>query len=263
MLPLEVWDDGRKKKQPSLRTCASNYDYIMYRAAYEITHCLEKWLKVPLDYGQTFLPAAMMLNPYEGPVWMHPGQGQEIGEIRKVVKETRKAKQLVKEAIRLEHIGNYSASAIELDRALCHMKELPPPVSLWISNATYKTPAEWSGLLEHIYVIFSEYAYQRRGRSGHQRARTIAIVVRALFEIHSDKPISLGVTERVPQGDFGKCLQEVFSRAGVPVDFYRYAREARKLPRNDHQLKKYIDILREHYVEAPPTPEGPIVYHVR
>lgn len=263
MLPPEIWDDGRRRKLPALRTSASNHDYIMYRAAYEITGCLEKWLKVPLDYNQTFLPAILMLNPFDGPVWMHIDQGQEIGDIRNVVKETRKAKQLVKEAIQLELIGEQEASITELDRALHRMKALPPPVNLWIENAACKTAQEWIGLLEHIHILFSEYVRDRKGSSGHQRARTIAIVVRALFEVHSEKPISLGVVEQVPQGDFGKCVQEVFSWAGIPVDFYRYAREARKLQRDDHRLTKYIDVLQQYYHEEPPASEGPITYHVR
>ncbi len=262
MLPLEVWDDGRKIELPILRYGGSNYDYIMYRAAYEVTRCLEKWLKVPLDYNQTFLPAVLMLNQFEGPVWMHPDQGQEIGYIRKVIKETRRATQSVKEAIHLEQAGEENASKVELDRALSRMQALPPPISLWIENAACGTPLEWAGLLEHIRALFSEYVKERRGNSGHQRARTVAIVVRALFEIHSDKPISLGITEQVPEGDFGKCLQEVFSRAGIPVNFYRYAREAQKLGRDDLQLKKYIDTLQKHDAEEPPIPKGPIIYEV-
>ncbi|WP_374292798.1 hypothetical protein [Paenirhodobacter enshiensis] len=263
MLPLEVWNDGRRVEVPALIHGGKNYDYVMYRAAYEITHCLEKWLKVPLDYNQTFLPAALMLNTFEGPVWMHPDQGQEIGDIRKVIREARKAKQSIKESIRLDDIGEQTASVTELERALCRMKELPPPTSIWIENAACKTPKEWLSLLEHIHTIFSEYAKERKGKSGHQRARTVAIVVRALFEVHADKPISLGITAQVPEGDFGKCLQEVFSWAGIPVNFYRYAREARKLARDDTQLKRYMDLLLEHYIEEPPLPRGPIVYHVR
>lgn len=263
MLPREIWNDGRKLKLPALRYGASNYDYIMYRAAYEITHCLEKWLKVSLDYNQTFLPAALMLNPYEGPIWMHSDQGQEIGDIRKVIKQTGKAKKLAKEAIRLDCAGEKGASDVELARALYRMKELPPPVSLWIENAACRTPSEWAELFEHIHVLFSEYVKERGGNSGHLRARTVAVVVRALFEVHSDERITLGITEQVPEGDFGKCLQEVFSRAGIPVNFYRYAREAQKLARDDHQLKKYIDILREHYVEEPLAPKGPMTYEVR
>ena len=88
-------------------------------------------------------------------------------------------------------------------------------------------------------------------------------MVRAIFEVHSDEPITLGVTEQVPEGDFGKCVQEIFSRAGIPVNFYRYAREAQKLARDDLQLKKYIDILEEHPVEEPTAPVGPISYEVR
>ncbi|GGO59443.1 hypothetical protein [Roseovarius pacificus] len=260
MLPREIWNDGRKLKLPALRSGASNYDYIMYRAAYEITHCLEKWLKVPLDYNETFLPAVLMLNPYAGPVWMHSDQGQEIGDIRTVIKQTRRAKKSVKESIRLEYAGEKGASDDELARALRRMKGLPPPVSLWIENAACQTHLEWAGLLDHIDVLFSEYAKERGGNSGHQRARTVAIVVRALFEVHSDERITLGITEQVPEGSFGKCLQEVFSWAGIPVNFYRYAREARQLARDDHQLKKYIDILQEHYVEEPPTPRGHIIY---
>ncbi|MBA85547.1 hypothetical protein ACSSNL_08385 [Thalassobius sp. S69A] len=262
MLPREIWDDGRKTKLPALRHGASNYDYIMYRAACEITHCLEKWLKAPMDYNQTFLPAALMLNQFEGPVWMHRDQGQEIGDIRKVIKETRRAKQLVKAAIHLEKTGEENASKVELDRALCRMKALPPPISLWIENAACGAPLEWMGLLDNIHSLFAEYAKERRGNSGHQRARTVAIIVRALFEIYSDKPISLGVTEQVPEGDFGKCLQEVFSRAGIPVNFYRYAREARALERDDYQLKKYLDVLQTHRPEEPPAPKGPIIYEV-
>lgn len=263
MLPREIWNDGRKLKLAALRSGASNYDYIMYRAAYEITHCLEKWLKVPLDYNETFLPAVLMLNPYEGPVWMHSDQGQEIGDIRTVIKQTRRAKKLIKEAIRLEYAGEKGASDNELARALRRMKGLPPPVSLWIENAACQTPLEWAELFEHIDVLFSEYVKERGGNSGHLRARTVAVMVRALFEVHSDERITLGVTEQVPEGDFGKCLQEVFSRAGIPVNFYRYAREAQKLARDDHQLNKYMYILREHYVEKPPAPKGPIIYEVR
>lgn len=263
MLPTEVWEDGRIKKLPALRYGASNYDFIMYRAAYEITHCLEKWLKVPLDYDETFLPAALMLNYFEGPVWMHADQGQEIGDIRKVIRETRKAKKLITSAIDLEQHGDHGASETDLERALQRMGKLPFPVGFWIENAACDTLQRWSELLENIYMIYCGYAEKREGKSGHLRARTVATVVRALFEVHSDKPISLGITEQVPEGDYGKCLQEVFSRAGIPVNFYRYAREATKLPRNDPQLKKYIDILREHYRPAPPVPEGPIIYHVR
>lgn len=263
MLPREIWENGRKLKLPALRYGASNHDYIMYRTAREITSCLEKWLKVPLDYQETYLPAALMLNPYEGPVWMHSDQGQEIGDIRKVIKQTRTARKLVKQAVRLEHVGANDASDAELARALRRMKELPSPVSLWVENAACKSPTEWADLLELIDVLFSEYAKEREGKSGHQRARTVASVVRAIFEVHSDEPITLGVTEQVPEGDFGKCVQEIFSRAGIPVNFYRYAREAQKRARDDHQLKKYIDILEEHYVEEPPAPTGPIIYEVR
>lgn len=263
MLPREIWENGRKLKLPALRHGASNHDYIMYRAACEITSCLEKWLKVPLDYQETYLPAALMLNPYEGPVWMHSDQGQEIGDIRKVIRQTRKAKTLVKQAVRLEHAGAKDASDVELARALCLMKKLPPPVSLWIDNAACESPLEWADLLGLIDDLFSEYAKEREGKSGHQRARTVAIVVRAIFEVHSDEPTTLGVTEQVPEGDFGKCVQEIFSRAGIPANFYRYAREAQKLARDDHQLKKYIDILEEHHVEEPPAPVGPIIYEVR
>ena len=243
LLPVEVWENGRRKRLPPLRTAASNYDYVMYRAAYEITHCLEKWLKVPLDYDQTFLPAALMLNPYEGPVWMHLEQGQEIGDIRKVKNETQRAKKLIERAIQLERAGEQNASNADVDRALFRMRNLPPPVSLWIENANCQTRSEWFELFGHIFTLFSEYAERRKGLSGHQRARTVAIVVRALYELHSDEAISVGVTEGVPEGRFGMCVQEVLSWAGIPVNFYRYAREAQKLARDDHQLKKYIDIL--------------------
>jgi len=40
MLPVEVWENGRKKELPILRFGGSDYNYVLYRAAYEITHCL-------------------------------------------------------------------------------------------------------------------------------------------------------------------------------------------------------------------------------
>ncbi len=263
MLPREIWSDGRKIKLPSLRHGSPNYDYLMYRARYEVTHCLERWLKVPLDYGQTFLPAAMMLNSYEGPVWMHSDQKQEIGDIRKVVKQAHTARKLAKKAVKFEHAKKQREADVELACALNLMKDLPPPVSLWIENSTCRTSSEWAELFDHIHSLFSEYIYERGGDSGHLRARTVAIVVRAAFEVHSEEGITLGITEQVPEGDYGKCVQEVFSWAGVPVNFYRYAREARNLTVDDPLLLKYVKVLQENYSEQPSPPQGPIVYEVR
>lgn len=260
MLPEEVWIDGRREKLP--RMVNTGYDYLFYRAAYEITCCLEKWLNVSLDYDQTFLPALLMLNPLEGPVWMHPEQGQEIGDIRRVVRETRKALKLVRGSIGLRNRGELDAADADVERALTRMRELPPPVATWIDNANCENSEEWLEFLEAIFDLFRQYANERKGRSGHQRARTVALVVRALYDIHAEQPVTIGVTEGVPQGEFGKCIQEVFSWAGIPVNFYRYALEAWSLQRDNPQLCEYRNALLRHNTHQQPAPLGPIVYSV-
>lgn len=243
MLPEEVWKDGRRVKLPPLQGGANNFDYLTYRACYEITACLEKWIGVRLDFDGQHTPALLMMNHYQGPVWMHVGQGQEVGAVRDVIRATRKALQVLKNGARLEAVGDNCEAQKELERALRQVDHLPSPIPIWLDSLGDKSISGYLEFLHDIKALYSEYLKARDSQGGHQRARVVAVVLRAIFETYTDLPIKAGVTEGVPDGIFAKCLQEVFSWAGIPVDFYRYAREAKQLPANDEQLTQYKWIL--------------------
>lgn len=238
---------------PPFVTSVKDIDYFIHRSAVEITACLEKWLKVPLDYNGTYIPALMMLNYYEGPIWMHPGQGQEIGPLRDVVKTIKRARRHLKQAKQLVLQGAHEEVEQEIQRALSPLKKLPPPVSIWIESSSARTVSEHDEFLKYLQVLHEGYILARNGKGGHRRARRVAIALRAIFEVHTDIEIKAGNTDRVPEGTYAKCLQEVLSWAGINVDFLQYAHEARKCPDNDETLLTLKHILKNPEIVLPTT----------
>lgn len=208
MLPKTVLVEGVKIKLKGQPEACRNLDYIMYRTSYQVAASIKRWLQVPLDEGFQERIAVLMFNLYEVPIWMHPGQGQGVGETRKTIRACNRALKLLRDAKKLEQDWYIQAAQLQRNRAKIEVDDLQPPVSFWISNACLQGEAAFEEVLEHIKTLHLEYLKIQSSHRGHMRARRIALSLRAIFEEYSDIPVKAGVTQGIPQGVFSRCLQE-------------------------------------------------------
>ena len=83
------------------------------------------------------------------------------------------------------------------------------------------------------------------GSGGKYRALRTAVALRAIFETHSDIPITEGDKHGAPSGVFCTCLEELFHVGRIEGGFRHYARKAKERSSDDPLLLRFVKELRE------------------
>lgn len=239
-----MWPRSVKDLYPGLEPPASNenehnFDFYYARMLERITACLESRLGLKLSDDERLLPAVLLFNKYDDPLWCDLGKGYGQGQTKKAIKALEKAR----EHLSRDRDGNDTCDADVLEEAYEAVADLPRPASIWIDRANELGLDTFRGAIEYLHELYSIQLEEARQWGGNARAKRLAIRLRAIIEYFTSYPVNVGHNPEVPHGIYVECLAEIYDVIGIQVHFYRYANYACGDSVDNEELSKSLMFL--------------------
>ncbi len=208
-----------------------SFDYHIWLISQKATEVMSDRLGVDLSYEGQNLAAALMLNYLEDPLWMELDAEYGTRQTERTLATLKRARKLFARA-RAE-VRNCPETAVEWwNNAAGQVRRLPRPTSLLINQSERLGAEGLEAMVEKLCDLYEIYVEHKPLR-GKDRARRTALVLRAVFEVHTDIKPGKSSKHGAPSGTFAKLLDELFPILGIKANFLTYTRYACELP-NDH-----------------------------
>lgn len=135
--------------------------------------------------------------------------------------------------------------------AISYLSELPRPASMYVNKALRIGDVSLlPEVLDELCELYEAYAAEQGYESGNTRAYRTALVLRAVFETHSNFKVTAKNIDNVPNNEFCECLKDLFAVAGLDSKFYHFARRACNCPPTDAEfleVKRLIETSPEEF----------------
>jgi hypothetical protein len=218
-----------------------SYDYQIWLISQEVTELMSDRLGVDLSYEGQNLPAVLMLNFLEDPLWMELDAEYGTEQTKRTLATLKRARKLFARA-RAE-VRNCPETAVEWwNNAAGQVRLLPRPTSHFIGESERFGAEGLEAMVEKLCDLYEGYIEHKPTR-GKDRARRTALVLRAVFEVHTDIKPGKSSKYGAPSGAFSKLLDELFPLLGIKANFLTYTRYACELPDDDHTLCEVKKVL--------------------
>lgn len=220
-----------------------NFQFYLVRMLERVTLCLEQHLGLELEAGKRLLPALLLFNPIDDPLWSDLGTNDGIGFTESARSTLKEARTYLAQCEQLRGTDPFSA-AESYDAAVRTVADLPRPASTLLDRGIENGPEAFGQVVSELIEFYGQRLLDARTWRGNARAKRLAIRLRALTEHYTNLPINVGQDPEEPRGSFVECLDDLFKVVGLDVHFYRYARLACGLQSRHPELQKSLEVLR-------------------
>ncbi len=220
-----------------------NFQFYLVRMLERITLCMEEHIGLDLDDDKRLLPALLLFNPIEDPLWSDLGSSDGIGFTEHARNTLKDAQELLVNYVELKSTDPERAKKV-YEFAVETVSALPRPASTLLNPAIDEGPDKLATTVSHLIEFYTQGLIEARRWRGNARAKKLAVRLRAITEYYTDHPVRVGKDSRIPSGAYVECLYSLFEVIGLQAHFFRYALFAKNIPSNHPELKKSFEALR-------------------
>jgi len=224
---------------PASHSNENSFDVYYCRMLERITACLDARLGLELPDDVRLLPAVLLFNQFDDPLWCDLGKGYGIGQTKQAIKALKEAKAILSSS----EAGQFHDIQSAFEKAYEAVVMLPRPASLWLDSAYEIGHENFSAMINHLLEYYDIHLEQARQWGGNARAKRLAVRLRAITTSLTSHPVHVGDNPQVPNGVYVECLAELYEVIGIQVHFYRYASNACGNDVDKEELSKSFGFL--------------------